>query len=371
MTSMPTLNPAGSQLKSHKAYREILDWIQEGRYGAGERLPSERELAERLGFNHLTVRRGLAKLVDEGVIEKRPHVGNFVSDNPRVAPLALLLPEYLHANLAAHPWTGLITSGACSSLDPMQFSLSTLYYTSNRLWEDTGRAMVNAGVKGALLAPDSSVQPEHVRRLLDQGIQVVALQDSAHLAVLGLPVVQPDFEVTLAQLIHGLAERGHRHIKVAMYDCNPLRESLLTTLRIVLRQTGLGSLEDVLLNLDNRSGVSLPETYSAMGRVLESHDRPTAIVVPDEFAAADLFQTCYRLNLRVPRDLSVAAVLDSTPHVYPVPLTAPDSVQVARLVGKLAVSQLTSLIENGLSLQRQTLLRNEIVWRDSVATLER
>lgn len=360
-----------TRLKSQLASDKIRDWIEGGQYIPGERLPSERELAEMLGFNHLTVRRGLATLATEGVIEKRPNVGSFVAASQRVTALALVLPEYLHFQLAGHPWTGLVTAGACSGFDATEYSLSTLFYKSGRLWEDTGTALQNLSAKGVLLAVDSSVSTDHVQRILDQGIQVVCLQDSPRLARLGLPVVQPDYEVTLMQLIHGLVDRGHRRVRVAMYECNPLRESMLTTLRIALEQTGLGSLDDVLLDLPNRPGVSLSDTYRVMGELMDSASgRPTAIVVPDEFAAADLFQSCYRRGIRVPDDLSVAALLDHTPHAYPVPLTAPDSIDGSRLVGSIAASELISLVRGNSCVQRQTLTNTQIVWRESVADLD-
>lgn len=367
MSAAPTTASA-SQLKSHRAYAKVLDWIKDGRYGVGERLPSERDLAQMLGLNHLTVRRGLARLVDEGVIEKRPNVGNFVVESNRLVSLALILPEYLHGNhQSGHPGVSLVTAGACSALDPLRYSLSTLYYKFGRLWDDAGRAVVKAGAEGVLLAPDSSVRVEQVQRLLDRGIRVVMLQDVPSLASLGLPAVQPDHEMALLQLVHGLAERGHRRVRVAAYTSNPLQEVVLATLRIALEQTGLGSMDELLLSMPNPPGTPLAESYRVLTDVLTSDAPPTAIIVPDEYAAAHLFQSCYRLGVRVPQDLSIASVLDQTPLAYPVPLAAPDSVQVARMVGQVAALQLTDLVRGAGTVQRKTLLRNDVVWRESVA----
>ncbi len=366
-----TLNhPLPSPLKSQRAYSEVFEWIRTGRYVAGERLPSEREMAELLELNHITVRRGLARLVKEGVIEKRPNVGNFVAQSTRVAPLALVLPEYLQAELAGHPWAGMVLAGGCAAIDPTKYSLSTLYYRSGRLWEDVGRALQNAGVKGILLAPDSSVQPEQVRRLLEAGVNVVATQDVSRLAVLSLPAVQPDHGMALTQLIYGLHERGHRRIRVAMYTCNPLRDELLNALRNALEQTVLGGLDHVLLDIPNPPGVALTESYRAMTDALTASQMPSAVVVPDEFAAADLFQACYRLGIRIPDDLSIAAMVDHTPRAYAVSLTAPNSVVAARQTGEIAIEQLVALTQDSEVSCRRILLRSDVVWRDSVASVE-
>lgn len=369
MASITPSSSSSNQLKSDLAYREVLDWIRAGQYNAGDRLPSEREMAQLLGLNHLTVRRGLARLVEEGIILKKPNVGNFVAENAGVIQLAMVLPEYLHGKLAGHPWTGLLTAGACSGFDAMQYSLSTLFYKTNRLWEDTGPALMNAEVRGVLLVPDSSVQVEHVRRFTEQGIKVVSLRDAPSLASLSLPAVEPDHSTALRQLVHGLVERGHRKIRVTAYTCDPTLALTVSALRMTLEELDIGSLDDVMLKLPNPPGAKPSETYGVMAEAIASKDRPTAIIVSDEFAAAELFQSCYRLGIRVPTDLSIASVLDLTPHMYPVPLAAPNSVEVARMVGQVAATQLIELVTNGQLVQRQTLLRNDIVWRESVATL--
>lgn len=45
----------------------------------GERLPTQRELADRFGYAGQTVQNGLAMLRAEGVIESAGNLGNFVS----------------------------------------------------------------------------------------------------------------------------------------------------------------------------------------------------------------------------------------------------------------------------------------------------
>jgi GntR family transcriptional repressor for pyruvate dehydrogenase complex len=56
--------------------------ILSGKYGPGERLPSERELSERLGVNRSSVREALKKLEQLGMIAIRPGGG------ARVVPMA-------------------------------------------------------------------------------------------------------------------------------------------------------------------------------------------------------------------------------------------------------------------------------------------
>src|SRR5919206_2739150 len=66
------------QRYEHVAERLLAD-IAAGRLVPGERLPSERDLARRLGVGRASVREALAVLQNEGVLETRPGSGSFVA----------------------------------------------------------------------------------------------------------------------------------------------------------------------------------------------------------------------------------------------------------------------------------------------------
>lgn len=61
--------------------------IAEQRLTPGSRLPIEAELAERFGVNRHTLRRALADLTDQGIIEATPGRGTFVKEPPIRYPI--------------------------------------------------------------------------------------------------------------------------------------------------------------------------------------------------------------------------------------------------------------------------------------------
>ncbi|MGH3106856.1 MAG: GntR family transcriptional regulator, partial [Rubrobacteraceae bacterium] len=63
--------------------RRIEDLLLRGRYKAGDRIPPEAELVNSLGVSRVTVRAGLARLVDQGVLERRRGSGTFLVRPPR------------------------------------------------------------------------------------------------------------------------------------------------------------------------------------------------------------------------------------------------------------------------------------------------
>jgi GntR family transcriptional regulator len=57
----------------------ILDMIGKGVLSPGQRAPSEREIADRLGISRMTVRAGISNLVTEGYLYSVPGKGTFVA----------------------------------------------------------------------------------------------------------------------------------------------------------------------------------------------------------------------------------------------------------------------------------------------------
>ncbi len=73
--------------------------MAEGRYGPGDKLPTEAALAERFGVNRHTVRHGVSALVDEGLIRTRRGAGAFVAATPTDYPIGSRVR--FHENLIA------------------------------------------------------------------------------------------------------------------------------------------------------------------------------------------------------------------------------------------------------------------------------
>jgi len=58
----------------------LREQILSGRYGPGDKLPTEAELVERFGVSRITVRQALKSLEEEGLIRREAGRGTFVSD---------------------------------------------------------------------------------------------------------------------------------------------------------------------------------------------------------------------------------------------------------------------------------------------------
>ncbi|HBT46687.1 MAG TPA: GntR family transcriptional regulator [Peptococcaceae bacterium] len=88
------LKPIHTRKIYEEIVRQIKELIGDGNLKPGDRLPSERELAERLGVSRASVREALTALAAMGVISVRPGEGTFVQtvrNGAIVEPLAMAL----------------------------------------------------------------------------------------------------------------------------------------------------------------------------------------------------------------------------------------------------------------------------------------
>ncbi|MEU5429076.1 FCD domain-containing protein [Streptomyces olivoreticuli] len=83
----PVLRPVRAGNGFEEALEQILQIVRLGLVPEGERLPSERELAERLRISRVTLREALKVLQDQGLVESRRgrYGGTFVRARPATA----------------------------------------------------------------------------------------------------------------------------------------------------------------------------------------------------------------------------------------------------------------------------------------------
>ncbi|HWL53831.1 MAG TPA: substrate-binding domain-containing protein [Chthoniobacteraceae bacterium] len=342
----------------------ILEMLRTQGIKAGEKIASERDLAAGLGFNHQTVRRALADLVADGVLEKRARQGNFVREVARPTPLAIAFPPYLLKEHTSRPSTRLIFDGINDTIDPARFSLTSLSYRYEYFLEDIVRFVEAREIRGLFLVGASQIRPEEVRRIMDYGVKLVLLTQHAALAALGISSFYYDPSLAFAQILAGLAERGHRQIAVFRHPF-PARPEMNAIFEDACERHGFGDPRKVEAILPDTPEPSA-ERFAA---VFERRPRPTAIVVPDEIIAIRVFQEAYRRRLFIPDDFSLAAYSDNAPGVFPVPLSAPDTPYWHHQMVSMATRHLMDALEGKPQEVVRYPVGGGVLWRESVANL--
>jgi DNA-binding FadR family transcriptional regulator len=92
MNAFDLVSPPQPATRKDRLFRRIADelasWITSGAFEPGQRLPSERELANHLGVSRPSVRQGLILLEVEGKVEVRNGAGTFVTHAEALEPHA-------------------------------------------------------------------------------------------------------------------------------------------------------------------------------------------------------------------------------------------------------------------------------------------
>jgi GntR family transcriptional repressor for pyruvate dehydrogenase complex len=94
------LEPVKSTRIYEEIVRQVKQLISEGRFKSGDRLPPERELAEKFVVSRTSVREALRALESLGLIDIRPGEGTFVREvsiDALIGPLALLMTSQREA----------------------------------------------------------------------------------------------------------------------------------------------------------------------------------------------------------------------------------------------------------------------------------
>lgn len=330
------------------------------------KLPSERQMAKDLGVNHRTVRRALDALVEEGLVIKRPRVGNFVGGGEEVIKLAVALPPHLSSESSNHTYVGIVLSAINEVLDNGKYSLSVLPYDPKRFLATCGYRLISRKIDGLFLFGNWQLQQEEIRHVMNNGIRLVLLSNHQNLQGLGLASFHVDSAPVAVELANGLIDRGHREILYVGYTQPTSNELVLNAFRQSCENRGVILGDDHVLYIDNAD--ASPD-YTLFREIIKRKKQPTAIVLPDEIAAAQLFRYCYEFGVNIPRDISVAAISSLKLDTLPIPLTSVDAEHLIRKQVKYAfrhlVDEISGQAEYGITIP----ISGAVIWRESVADL--
>ena len=163
-----------SQLPLHVQFKEaIISSIAQGEYQSDDQLPSQRELCEIHHMSHMTVRRAINELVNEGVIYAVPGKGLFVAKSSQTVDCTTLLGLKEHlSRLGMTPSTQILetklihASTIMAQMLHVDVGASLVYIHRLRLADGNPLALTTAYLPQHL-CPDLLEQPSATEALLN------------------------------------------------------------------------------------------------------------------------------------------------------------------------------------------------------------
>lgn len=329
--------------------------IDQGVFASNRRLPSTKELSERMSVSLVTAHRALQELEAAGVLERTQGRGTFVIDRQQRSNRKLRLGLVLHAEASlADFYHSRVLEGMRQACRDGATELTILSFGSTFPRDLDGYLLVN---------PLAEELEETADRLREQPGKLVVGARSHLPNVASIDVDNREVAVKAVEHLHAL---GHRRIG---YIGN---EPRLSNSRdrwdgfgAAMRRLGVSvEMRHVMhvadWRLDNAEKMRLH-------RLLTAPDRPTAIFAAGYYYALDVYEAVGTLGLRLPRDLSLVGV-DNPPSAAHLSPTLTTVQQPLQELGHAAVMSLTELARHQ-HVPVSQVLRPELVIRQSSASV--
>lgn len=367
-------------------YNYVVSEISAGRLRPGDRVPSEKQLAEQFGVSRITSKRALERLMQDGVIERMRGRGSFVSSRANAAQLQDLVTPRAHVQatagsrrLVALLLPDLADSYGLRLVRSVDAHLRARGYylllcRTNGQREEEERAIEASreiGVDGLIVFPvHGEYYSERLLRLVLDRFPLVLVDRYLK----GIPAcsVFTDNRRAAEDLTNYLIQRGHARIAFVSppaQGTSTIEERIQgVTAALAARGLPFGP-DDCLTDLYS----TLPGAFTAenvakdaetIRHFLHAHPQVTALVACEYNIALVLQHTLLGMGRRVPEDYAIVC-FDSVEY----PIGAPQFTHVRQdeeSMGRKAVELLMAQIA-GQEVPLQTVIEHQLVEGESTS----
>jgi hypothetical protein len=361
------VNAAQTPLRGRaaKIAAELRRAIAIGAYGDAGFLPPERELTERYATSRHTIGMAVNQLASEGLVVRERGRGTRVVAGQSDAPATVV--RLIHG---LHPSPNIHWIEASEQLRGMEDALEPLtgYAGERYCYRDVAK-------KGAIRMPESPVPSVLIEVLGEQLDYIRELQR------LNVPVVVSNLEVkdttidatwtdhsrSMLDAVELLVQMGHRRIGYIGYDPSYVfygstRQAFIKAARLMA-----GGVDDALIHSAPLHVPAALAGYQAAERMLDLHDRPTAIVAARDNLAEGAWNAIEQFGLVVGRDVSLIGYDDLTWSGEQTMLTT--FREPAYEMGAKAVQMVIDRVVNGPKPAEQIQFPAKLIMRRSVGPL--
>jgi len=316
-----------SQPLYQQIYQDLLSGIRAGTWKEGDRLPSEKELADQYGVSRITSKKALEMLSTAGCIQRIPGKGSFVqqatsagmaavdgttlsgrgSDRSRPLLIGLIMPDF-----DATYGIGLLAGVEKACAEQGIFLILRRSYGDQTMEERSIEEVMLLGVDGILIMP---VHGEHyapkILRLILEGFPLVFVD--RRLRGLNAPFVGTDNLEAARRATDYLLDAGHRCISFLSPSCDHNTAIEDRTEGFVKSHAAHGIAIDESLWLSNLTATlpgrsteeGIAHDIRAIQDLIGTHKEITCLFAA-EYNIALLASSAVRsLGLRIPEDISL------------------------------------------------------------------
>ena len=350
-------------LKDQVAVR-VLDMISALRLQPGDRLASEKTLAERFGVNHLTLRAAYTDLAERGILERRRSSGTFIKHLPgtveennelklpasRTVVIAMRDDPHFFSELRNDVITEAqdrgflpIAPGSADNITFADMGVENLIIDHAEL---TGNPLNRAYLTS------SDCKYKNIIRVLGHQFDDECLP--GHL-------ISGDYAGAYAKAISYLKRKGHRNIAFFCGTTTKDNDAWKSNKKIISHYTQ-AMIDNDLSEYINVITASYEKNCvdDAIKSILKCAGRPTAIFCDIDYRAVKVIDIAKETGLQVPEDLSVIGFFDT-------PWSQHYDVSTFRFRNKDIAKLVVDVLENGKNIPEVNLFPIDLIERNSVS----
>lgn len=337
-------------------HSQLRHLIMSGHWLNGSRIPSETQLTTHLRVSRSTVRLALQQVELEGLIERIPGKGTYVSYSPVQGNQKQLI-AFVTSDLE-DPKAIELLNGAESEIRASAYRMMFSNTKTHSEEMEVLARLQEENVAGVLVWPNSdygAALDQHINNYRSLRMPIVFLDRN-------VPGVECDCVTSdnyggAATLVQHLVELGHQRI---VYLSHPRTEIMTVAARYrayqnVMQNAGLTPQAPWIIGRDGRElqgnttlthsiNHESSEFQDVMNCILKAPQRPTAIIAVNDYIAILALRVMKHLNIHVPSEISITGFddIELAAHLD-VPLTT--IAQDPFLLGKRAAQRLIERID--------------------------
>ena len=302
-----------------QAMEAVREGIRLGKYAPGQKLPGMKEMSRTLGMNFLTVRRAMMELADKGIVTIRHGAGTFVQEPPRAQKkkrikIGLAIRNFMLNIDRNHPTVGAFLAGAHQRCQGQEYRVQALVFNEGRFTEQLKSTILEEALDGIIVTAAGMTKADY-QFLQQQNIPVVDCSGTG-MARLSVALDKP---AALRQSVEHLRMFGHSRIAFMYFTHVPQNDTLKQCFAQIVLDHRLGNPREMTVCIDNPANETHWEDVAAL---FDLTPLPTAVIVPDEFVADQVFDYAETQGVNVPEQLSLVALQDSRPQGHRIPITS-------------------------------------------------
>lgn len=349
-------------------HNQLRQHILSGEWAHGSKIPSESQMARHLNISRSTVRTALQQAQMEGLIERQPGRGTFITYHSNVQALQFIAIITSSFDSESH---SLWLNGAEEEAKAQGYRMIFCNTQTSQEEFDTLRQLQAAHVRGVLMWPKLD-ETHHTRNYADITLPIVMLD--RYPVATAFDCVTSDNQGGVKQLMEHLFELGHERIVFlshANLNIQPVAERL-STYRTIMKAAGCATFEPWLLRQDTGQEINSydvmraysadkhPDVEQIIAYYEASTPRPTAILALNDYLAALAARAMQRLQIPVPEGVSITGFDDTDIAVYlapPLTTVAQDTYEMGKHAARLLIERMNGHNGPQRSVQVPTQLR--------------